>query len=121
MIAGIVSTGARRQHGPSSTLPRAVILAGFSGALVDSLLGATVQQVRYCDACRRETEVRVHDCGQPTRLIRGFSWCDNDMVNAIATAVGAAVAMSVNHRARNRIQFDNTWSKEGRVRFPRDD
>ena len=67
-----------------------IALGGFTGALVDSMLGATVQEVRFCDACAVETEERVHRCGaQPSRVTRGASWCDNDMVNGIATAVGA--------------------------------
>ncbi|WNG58879.1 DUF92 domain-containing protein [Archangium gephyra] len=69
-----------------------LVLAGVAGSLVDSLLGATVQDVRWCDACGRETERRVHRCGRSARPLRGFSWLGNDTVNVVATAAGALVA-----------------------------
>lgn len=69
-----------------------LVLAGVLGSLVDSFLGATVQDVRWCEACSRETERRVHRCGQPTRALRGFAWLGNDTVNGLATAAGALLA-----------------------------
>lgn len=69
-----------------------LVLAGVVGSLVDSFLGATVQDVRWCEACARETERRVHRCGQPTRALRGVSWLGNDTVNVVATAAGALLA-----------------------------
>ncbi|HYO51930.1 DUF92 domain-containing protein [Archangium sp.] len=69
-----------------------LVLAGVAGSLVDSILGATVQDVRWCDACARETERRVHRCGRPARSLRGFSWLGNDTVNVVATAAGALLA-----------------------------
>lgn len=69
-----------------------LVLAGVVGSLVDSVLGATVQDVRWCEACSRETERRVHRCGQPTRALRGVSWLGNDTVNVVATAAGALLA-----------------------------
>ena len=69
-----------------------LVLAGVVGSLVDSFLGATVQDVRWCPACSRETERRVHRCGEPTRALRGLSWLGNDTVNVVATAAGALLA-----------------------------
>jgi len=79
--------------------PISIALGGFTGALVDSVLGATVQEVRFCDVCNAETEARVHRCGAQTRVTRGAPWCDNDTVNAIATATGAAAAILVEFAA----------------------
>jgi uncharacterized protein (TIGR00297 family) len=70
----------------------AVAIAGCVGALADSLLGATLQERRWCDACERATERRVHDCGATTRLTGGLAMVDNDGVNFAATLTGAAVA-----------------------------
>jgi uncharacterized protein (TIGR00297 family) len=71
---------------------RNVMMGGLAGALIDSLLGATIQSRRWCDQCQRETERTVHDCGAPTRNVRGFVWLDNDMVNFLSNAGGALIA-----------------------------
>jgi uncharacterized protein (TIGR00297 family) len=70
----------------------AVAVGGVAGAMADSLLGATLQERRWCDACGRGTERRVHDCGAPTRAAGGLAVVDNDAVNLLATLVGAAAA-----------------------------
>ena len=62
-----------------------VTLAGFGGALVDSILGATVQRVYRCPRCGRETEQPRHRCGVDTIPIRGLPGFTNDTVNALAT------------------------------------
>ncbi len=67
-------------------------ISGLGGALFDSLLGATVQAIYYCEYDQKETERRVHSCGRPTRLIRGYVWLDNDMVNFLASAMGSLIA-----------------------------
>lgn len=69
-------------------------LGGFIGALFDSLLGATVQAIYWCERCSKETERRVHRCGNRTRRLRGFPWLGNDGVNFLSSAVGAAVAVA---------------------------
>jgi uncharacterized protein (TIGR00297 family) len=66
-------------------------IAGISGALFDSLLGATVQATYYCPACKKETERPVHSCGRQTTLFRGRRRIDNDWVNFLASAFGAVV------------------------------
>lgn len=67
-------------------------LAGFAGALADSLLGATLQGIYYCDTCGKETERRLHRCGSTARRLRGWSWLNNDWVNLISTLVSALAA-----------------------------
>ena len=69
-----------------------VAVAGTVGALGDSLIGATLQERRWCATCERASERRVHDCGTTTSLAGGREWMDNDAVNLVATLLGAAVA-----------------------------
>lgn len=71
----------------ASLLPIAV--GGIVGALVDTLVGASAQQVRFCPVCAIETEQPVHECGSPTAVRRGAAWIGNDAVNAAATVAGA--------------------------------
>jgi len=75
--------------------PGAVFLGGVAGSLADSLAGATVQERRWCDACQRSTERRVHNCGNATRVVGGVAGIRNDFVNVVCTIVGASVAMIV--------------------------
>jgi uncharacterized protein (TIGR00297 family) len=59
-----------------------VTLAGLAGSLFDSLLGASVQAIYLCPTCRKETERHpLHTCGTQTRLLRGWPWLNNDLVN----------------------------------------
>lgn len=78
--------------GWASIVARNVMIGGLAGAIVDSLLGATVQSRRWCDVCQRETERMVHDCGTSTRHLRGSVWLDNDLVNFLSNAAGGLIA-----------------------------
>ena len=69
-----------------------VAVGGIAGALLDSVLGASLQALRWCPQCRCECETRVHHCGAPTSLRRGAGWLENDGVNFAATLGGAIVA-----------------------------
>jgi uncharacterized protein (TIGR00297 family) len=70
--------------------------AGLVASLFDSLLGATVQAIYYCDSCQKETERNpLHRCGTQTRLVRGWPWLDNDWVNFAATIVGAGIVVGL--------------------------
>ncbi len=80
---------------PWSALPIVALigaLSGAAGSLIDSLMGATVQQIYYCDTCQKETERKVHRCGTTTRPLRGWSWMNNDLVNLIASLGGGLAA-----------------------------
>ncbi len=63
----------------------AVLIGGFVGCLLDSLLGATLQ-VQWKDDAGQLVEVRN---GTP---VRGLSFMNNDAVNALTTLCGAAIA-----------------------------
>ena len=69
-----------------------VAAGGIAGALLDSVLGASLQALRWCAACECECETRLHDCGRQTVLRRGAGWLENDGVNFAATLGGAVVA-----------------------------
>ncbi len=72
----------------------AATLGGVAGAFCDSLLGATVQAIYHCPHCNKETERHpIHSCGTSTVQIRGWGWLNNDLVNFLASLVGAMVAV----------------------------
>jgi uncharacterized protein (TIGR00297 family) len=77
------------------------MLAGLAGSLFDSFLGATAQAIYWCPSCEKETERHpVHVCGKETQWLRGWRWLDNDLVNALSVAVGAAVAIVLGYAIR---------------------
>lgn len=71
----------------------AVAIGGIAGAMADSLLGATVQERRWCELCKTFTEQPIHSCGTPTSHAVGLVGFDNDAVNAACSAVGALIAL----------------------------
>jgi uncharacterized protein (TIGR00297 family) len=78
--------------GWSPSLSSFVAIGGVVGAIVDSIIGATAQSRRWCDACERETERVTHGCGAATRPLRGLSWLDNDAVNFLSNAAGGILS-----------------------------
>ena len=67
-----------------------IILAGFMGSIVDSILGASIQAKFICPKCEHPTERLVH-CGQETEHISGVGWFDNDWVNVAGTLSGGGI------------------------------
>ncbi|MDI6769405.1 MAG: DUF92 domain-containing protein [Anaerolineales bacterium] len=71
-----------------------ITLAGITGALFDSLLGASVQAIYRCPQCDKETERHpIHTCGAQTTQIRGWKRLNNDMVNLACALMGVVVMM----------------------------
>jgi len=69
-------------------------VGGVTGAVVDSLIGATFQRKGYCVICQRPTEALSH-CGEKSTRTGGVPFIENNMVNLISTLAGAIVAAAV--------------------------
>lgn len=70
-----------------------VVLAGLTGSLLDSWLGATVQRRAYCPSCGKDTEhPDTHPCRLPLAQVRGISWMTNEAVNFFCAAAGGITA-----------------------------
>ena len=95
LLGGLASLILQQGLAAASTLLLAATAGGLAGSLFDSLLGASVQAIYWCDACGKETERRIHRCGQETRQLRGRHWLGNDAVNFIASAAGALAAATI--------------------------
>ena len=88
-VLGVIGTSAPLQE----VLPLCV-LGGVSGAVVDSLMGATVQRRGHCKVCLRQTESVKH-CGEATTVTGGIPFVENNVVNLLSTLAGAGVALAV--------------------------
>ncbi|HSG82565.1 MAG TPA: DUF92 domain-containing protein [Gemmatimonadota bacterium] len=72
----------------------AVGMAGLGGAVVDSLLGASLQAVYRCPECGATPEVARHSgCSEQAQRVSGVPGLDNDAVNGLATFTGAVLAL----------------------------
>jgi uncharacterized protein (TIGR00297 family) len=98
MLAGALFVALTAQLlGVTDALAR-VAIAGTAAALADSVLGAMLQERRWCDTCARATERSVHDCGTVTRQVGGMPGVDNDAVNLVSTIIGAVTAALLGFR-----------------------
>ncbi len=66
-----------------------IAVSGIIGALIDSIVGATVQAQYRCPHCQKTTEKLIHCGSYKTTLVSGIRWIDNDVVNFICTSSGA--------------------------------
>ena len=110
-IAAIAQVG----QGDRKGLATRCVLGGMVGSLTDSMVGALLQEQRWCERCEVATESPIHTCGQPTNHVRGIPGLDNDVVNLLASAAGglAAAAMPagmarLTRRDGSRVEYITT-------------
>jgi uncharacterized protein (TIGR00297 family) len=102
LAVALVAAAAPAAAGMRARLVVIVVVAGVVGALVDSLLGATVQESFHCAQCNRDCESAVHFCGTSCARVRGLAGFGNDAVNFVATLAGALVAVAGSARVMGR-------------------
>ena len=64
-----------------------IVIAGFSGSFIDSLLGAFLQAQYLCPICNKSIERKTH-CNFDTTRVSGISWLNNDWVNFFSSISG---------------------------------
>jgi uncharacterized protein (TIGR00297 family) len=69
-----------------------VVLGGFAGSIVDTLLGGTLQARYRCAVCGRTVERKDHH-DQPTEFAGGVRWVTNDVVNWVCAMSGALIML----------------------------
>ena len=70
------------------------LVGGIFGAVVDSLIGATVQRKGYCIICLKPTEALNH-CGERTVPTKGSSVVENNVVNVLSTVAGGTASLAM--------------------------
>ncbi|XJZ26223.1 DUF92 domain-containing protein [Bacillota bacterium Lsc_1132] len=71
-----------------------VFIFGYFGNIIDTVLGAFVQQNFLCTICALKTE-KKHHCQHPTLQIKGLAFFDNDMVNFLSGLIAVILAIGV--------------------------
>jgi uncharacterized protein (TIGR00297 family) len=72
-----------------------IIISGFLGMMLDSVLGGTLQAMYYCPKCNKVTEAQTHQLcgGTVTNYEKGIKWINNDVVNITAGLFSSLLAV----------------------------
>lgn len=70
------------------------LIGGFLGSLIDSILGATVQGIFY-DECRGLLTERSVSKQIENRLVKGFKYINNNMVNFLSVSISSIIVMII--------------------------
>jgi len=68
-----------------------ITIGGVLGGLIDSLEGATIQGIYYCEKCQKETESKIHRCGNTSKFHRGYFLISNDFVNLSSALISGII------------------------------
>lgn len=60
-----------------------ISLMGFLGSFFDSIVGTLFEAKYKCLKCNKKTDNKIH-CLKKTKLIKGYSFIDNNMVNLLS-------------------------------------
>jgi uncharacterized protein (TIGR00297 family) len=77
-----------------------IVMAGFLGSFIDSLLGAFLQAQYLCPICNKSTERKTH-CNFDTKRVSGISWLNNDLVNFLSSISGIILFLLLQKICRN--------------------
>lgn len=71
-----------------------IFLFGYIGNVIDTVLGAFIQQNYQCVVCGLKTEKKEH-CEQPTVKVKGVPLIDNDTVNFLSGLLAVLLALGI--------------------------
>lgn len=71
-----------------------VVMFGFFGSIIDSILGATIQAKYECMNCNLVVEKKMH-CDSNGKLLSGFHSVNNDSVNFLSGFISAIIFLFV--------------------------
>lgn len=71
-----------------------VLLSGFAGSIIDSILGDTVQ-AKYLNVKTGRLTEKPFTNGGRNRLVRGFAIVTNDMVNLLSSLLSALLSIGL--------------------------
>ncbi|QOJ79511.1 DUF92 domain-containing protein [Infirmifilum lucidum] len=83
-------------HTSQVVVPYIVVL-GWLGEVLDSLIGASLQVKYFCSRCQTLTDKPVHLCGEKTMKIGGLDWVSNETTNLLATGITALLGLVLSH------------------------
>ncbi len=78
----------------SLTILLLMIVCGFAGSLIDTIMGALVQVKYKCEQCGIITEKLVH-CGLKTAKVEGIGFINNDMVNLLSILLATFIGVLI--------------------------
>lgn len=79
----------------SVSLASLMAATAFFGSLVDSFLGASVQALYYDEEEGKYSEKKVNEEGKALKLVKGFKFFNNDMVNFSSNLITFIFALSM--------------------------